>query len=222
MVNEEKELDVISERIDTPAFHKNFPYIIEVLKTEFGANSGNILEIASGSGQHALFFANTFPAIVFWPSDLQSYHLQSIEAWRQDATLDNLRPPFQLDVLKKNWGIGEVDRPPDGLDAIININMIHISPIEAARNLFWGSSVHLGINGKLILYGPFMKDGQHTSTSNAEFDQWLRSKDPSWGVRGIEEISVFANSNQLVLDRLVPMPANNFMLIYRRSGQTKE
>ena len=166
MVNEEKELDVISERIDTPAFHKNFPYIIEVLKTEFGANSGNILEIASGSGQHALFFANTFPAIVFWPSDLKSYHLQSIEAWRQDATLDNLRPPFQLDVLKKNWGIGEVDRPPDGLDAIININMIHISPIEAARNLFWGSSVHLGINGKLILYGPFPDQANAVSTIN--------------------------------------------------------
>jgi hypothetical protein len=217
MVHAKKETQFIIGRIDTPAFHRNSSHIVEVLKSEFGAGSGNILEIASGSGQHVAVFANTFPEYIFWPSDLNPDHIRSIEAWRRDAAVGNLRSPFKLDVLEKNWGIGEVDRPPDGLDAIININMVHISPIETAENLFKRSSVHLRINGKLILYGPFKKNGKHTAPSNAEFDNRLRSSNPSWGVRDIEEVSAFANFNQLALDRLVPMPSNNLMLVFGRS-----
>jgi hypothetical protein len=217
MVYKKKETQSNFERIDTPAFHRNHSYIIEVLKSELVSGQGNIMEIASGSGQHAMVFANTFPEYVFWPSDLNPGHIRSIEAWRQDAGVDNLKPPFKLDVLEKNWGIGEVDRPPDGLDAIININMVHISPIETAENLFKGSCLHLGINGKLILYGPFMKNGAHTAPSNSDFDNRLREGNPSWGIRDIEEVSTFAKLNHLVLNRLVPMPSNNFMLIFGRS-----
>ena len=207
----------MTKRIDTPAFHRNSPYIVDVLKSEFRSKGGNILEIASGSGQHVLVFANTFSEHIFWPSDLNMDHLHSIEAWRPDAVLNNLRPPFKLDVSNKNWGIGDVDRPPKGLDAIININMVHISPIEAAKNLFWGAGQHLGKLGQLILYGPFTKNGQHTAPSNIEFDDHLRRNNASWGIRDIKEVSTFANSNKLFLDRLVPMPSNNFMLIFRRS-----
>ena len=206
----------MTKRIDTPAFHKNSPYIVDVLKPEFRSKGGNILEIASGSGQHALVFANTFSEHIFWPSDLKIDHLHSIEEWRQDAVSNNLRSPFELDVSNKNWGIGDVDRPPDGLDAIININMVHISPIEAAKTLFWGAGQYLGKLGKLILYGPFMKNGKHTAPSNAEFDDHLRHNNASWGIRDIKEVSAFANSNKLFLDRLIPMPSNNFMLIFRR------
>jgi hypothetical protein len=217
MVYKKKEIRVNSERIDTPAFHRNHLYIVEVLKSEFVAGRGNIMEVASGSGQHAVVFANTFPEYIFWPSDLNPDHIRSIEAWGRDATTNNLKSPFKLDVLEKTWGIGEIDRPPDGLDAIININMVHISPIETAKNLFKGSSLHLGINGKLILYGPFMENGAHTAPSNLDFDNYLRESNPSWGIRDIEEVSAIANLNRLVLNRLVPMPSNNFMLIFGRS-----
>ena len=105
----EKELKVTSDRIDTPAFHRNHPYIIEVLKSELRFNRGNILEIASGSGQHAMKFANTFPKSIFWPSDLNSDHIRSIEAWKKDVTAGNLKSPFRLDVLAEDWGIGESD-----------------------------------------------------------------------------------------------------------------
>jgi len=222
MVDVKKGIKVMSGRIDTPAFHKNCPHIVEVLKPELEFSSGNVLEIASGSGQHAVIFAKTFPNIIFWPSDLNPDHIRSIEAWRCDVIAGNLRPPFKLDVLKKNWGIGRIDRPPDNLDVIININMIHISPIETAKNLFKMSSMYLGIKGQLMLYGPFMKDGKHTAPSNAEFHERLCNSNPSWGLRDIDEVSAFANSNQLILRRLVPMPSNNFMLIFGRSDQSKE
>ena len=221
MTEIKKELKVMTERIDTPAFHRNYQYIVEVLISELKFNCGNILEIASGSGQHAMTFANTFPKITFWPSDLNSGHIRSIEAWKYDVTAGNLRSPFMLDVLEEDWGIGESDRPPDALDAIININMVHISPIETAKNLFKMSSKHLGDAGKLMLYGPFMRGGKHTSLSNAEFHERLRASNPTWGLRDIEEVSAFANANQLILKRLVPMPANNFMLIFERSEQSK-
>jgi hypothetical protein len=222
MVDVEKEVNNISDRINTPAFHRNYSYIIEVLKSELRFARGNILEIASGSGQHAVMFANTFPRIIFWPSDLNPDHIRSIEAWRSDVTASNLESAFMLDVLEEDWGIGQSDRPPDVLDAIININMVHITPIETAKNLFKMSSKHLGNTGQLFLYGPFMKGGKHTAPSNAEFHERLQASDPTWGLRDIEEVSAFANSNQLILNQLVPMPANNFILIFKHSVQSKE
>jgi len=189
---------------------------VEVLKSELKSDSGNVLEIASGSGQHALAFARAFPNYIFWPSDINLGHLKSIEAWRKVESLENLRPPCKLNVLETDWSIGKLDRPPDALGAIININMVHISPIEAAEGLFRGSSLHLGTTGKLILYGPFKKNGKHTAQSNIEFDDRLRARDPEWGVRDLNELEAFAEIHQLSLDRLVAMPSNNFILVFCR------
>ena len=201
-------------RMDTPAFHRNHTHVIDLLKTELLAEGGDVLEIGSGSGQHVLAYAGVFLEHLFWPSDLNMDHIKSIEAWREDEGPANLRAPFQLDVTAADWCMGAPDRPREGLSAIISLNMVHISPIEAAEGLFRGAGINLSAAGKLFLYGPFMKNGEHTAPSNAEFDNWLKNSNPTWGVRDICELEVFAELNGLLLDREASMPSNNFMLIF--------
>jgi len=204
--------------IDTPAYHRNCIHIVEVLKSELKSDNGDILEIASGSGQHALAFARAFPNYIFWPSDISADYLNSIEAWRKNKPLENLKAPFKLDVLARSWNMGEINRPPGVFDAIININMVHISPIQAAEGLFRGSSKYMGEDGKLFLYGPFKINGEHTAQSNREFDEILRARNSTWGLRDLEELSDLALTFKLVLQRRVSMPSNNFVLIFCRNG----
>ena len=207
---------MVLARIDTPAFHKNCIHILEVLKIELRQGRGNILEVASGSGQHCLEFAKELPDYIFWPSDINSDHIVSIKEWRKTENPKNLRHPIKLDAIDFDWHLDSTIFLEIEFEAIINLNMVHIAPIEAAEGLFRGSGQYLKKGGKLILYGPFKKNGQHIAQSNQGFDDALRAKNCEWGVRDISELSAFAETYNLNFSRLVPMPSNNFMLIYCR------
>lgn len=168
-----------------------------------------VLEIASGTGEHAVYFGERFPWLIWQPSERDPDRFASIEAWRGEAGLPNVAPPLLLDVLQQPW-------PVDEVDAIFCANMIHISPWEAAEGLFRGAAKVLASGGLLVLYGPFREGERHTSESNRSFDGELRSKDPRWGVRDRFEVEALGKGEGLLLQELVPMPANNQLLVFRR------
>jgi SAM-dependent methyltransferase len=187
-----------------PATDRNREPIREVLARELPAH-GLVLEIASGSGQHAVAFAGAFPNLTWQPTDADPDAVASIAAWRDEAALPNLAAPLALDV-QAAW-------PVDHADAIVCINMVHISPWESSIALFAGASRLLPPGGLLFLYGPYLFDGV-TAPSNLEFDRSLRSRDPRWGVRDVTALSGIATD--FTLREAVPMPANNHSLIFRR------
>jgi hypothetical protein len=191
-----------------PAPERNKQPILEVLARVLPAR-GRVLELSSGSGQHAGHFAQHLPALHFMPSDIESNNLASISAWVQELALPNLAEPLQLDVCAPDYGVGQVE-------AMFNANMIHIAPWSCAEGLFAGAGRHLLPSGVLVLYGPFHVGGQPTSPSNATFDQDLRERNPSWGVRDLEAVSELADSAQLLLEERVAMPANNQLLVFRK------
>ena len=196
-----------------PAAERNKAPILDVLRRVLPA-SGKLLEIASGTGQHAAYFAEQLPAWVIQPSDIDSENLESIEAWVADARLPNLRRPFRLDVLAAEWGVGSVD-------ALYSANMIHIAPFACAEALVAGAGRYLNDGGRFVLYGPFRVGGEHTAPSNAAFDADLRRRDPSFGVRDLETVETRANSAGLTLIERVPMPANNLTLVFQRASRTR-
>lgn len=190
-----------------PATERNREAIREVLAREL-PETGTVLEIASGSGQHAVAFAGALPAITWQPTDPDSTSLSSIAAWRDEAALPNLRPPILLDVTQVPW-------PVEQADAIVCINMVHIAPWEAALALFAGAGRLLAPGALLYLYGPYRFDGT-TAPSNEHFDRSLRSRDPRWGVRDVRELGAAAAEHGLVMRGAVAMPANNHSLLFRR------
>jgi SAM-dependent methyltransferase len=171
--------------------------------------SGLVLEIASGSGEHALHFAAHFPALSFQPTDPDAAALASIAAWRAEAQLANLLPPLMLDVMEDAW-------PVQKADAVLCINMIHIAPWEATAALIRGAARVLLRDGNLFLYGPFKQGGQHTAPSNAEFDSSLRAQDVRWGVRDLEAVAEIASAAGFAAPVVEAMPANNLSVISRR------
>ena len=189
-----------------PATERNRKPIREVLARELPAE-GTVLEIASGTGQHAVAFAQSLPAITWQPTDPDPTSIESIATWRDEAALPNLLAPILLDVTKTPW-------PVDHADAIVCINMVHISPWESALALFANAGRLLAPGGVLVLYGPYRFDGQFTAPSNADFDRSLRSRDPRWGVRDLRDLVAAAADFTLV--ETVAMPANNHSLIFRR------
>jgi SAM-dependent methyltransferase len=189
---------------------RNKHAILAVLARALPAQ-GSVLEIASGSGQHAVHFARELPALIFQPSDVDPENLESIRAWVRDAALPNLREPLALDVLAADWGVGSVD-------AVFNANMIHIAPWECCLALLRGAARHLRPDGIFVLYGPFRLGGAHTAASNESFDAGLRARDPRWGVRDLEEVVRQAERVGLAFSERVPMPANNQSLIFRRAA----
>lgn len=170
-----------------------------------------VLEIASGTGQHAVHFAARMPGITWQPSDRTDSDLAQIEARRQLSGLTNIRPALRLDVLDQPW-------PVSGpFDALLCINMIHISPWEATPALFDGASrVTQAGTGLLVLYGPYREGGHHTAPSNEQFEQWLWSQDSRFGVRNLEDVDEVAYQRGFARERLVRMPANNLLLVFRR------
>lgn len=172
---------------------------------------GQVLEIGSGSGEHAVFFAASFPEIVWQPSDTDPECLASIAAWMAEAALPNLRPPLRLNVEDRPWR-ALADRV---VDVVVSINMIHIAPWEACQGLMAGAARVLKRGGVLYLYGPFMVGGRHTAPSNAAFDESLKALDPRLGVRDVAAVAAEATLNGLTLEKQVPMPANNLSLILR-------
>jgi SAM-dependent methyltransferase len=169
--------------------------------------SGTVLEIASGSGEHAVAFARAFPQVTWQPTDMDLTALGSIAAWREEAGLPNLAPPVPLDVTS-TW-------PFEHADAIVCINMVHISPWESALALFENAGRILAKGDLLFLYGPYKFDGQFTAPSNEAFDQSLRERDPRWGVRDVRDLSAAAAQHGLALRSTVAMPANNHSLVFR-------
>lgn len=190
-----------------PATGRNQDAIREVLARELPA-AGTVLEIASGTGQHAVAFAQALPAITWQPTDPEPTSLASIAAWRDEAGLPNLRAPVLLDVTQVPW-------PVEQADAIVCINMVHIAPWEAALALFAGAGRLLAEGALLYLYGPYRFDGT-TAPSNEDFDRSLRSRDPRWGVRDVRELGTAAAEHGLVMRGAVAMPANNHSLLFRR------
>jgi hypothetical protein len=190
-----------------PATPRNREPIRQVLARELPPR-GTVLEIAAGSGEHAIYFARAFPALTWQPSDASDAALASIAAWRAEAELDNLRAPVALDVTAAAWPVAQID-------AIVCINLVHISPWEATLGLFSGAARLLPCGGLLYLYGPYRFSGAFTSPSNAEFDRSLRDRDPRWGVRDVDDLVVVAGSHGLALRDTIEMPANNHSLVFR-------
>jgi cyclopropane fatty-acyl-phospholipid synthase-like methyltransferase len=191
-----------------PAVARNKAAITEVLGRHLPA-SGLVLEIASGSGEHALHFAEHFPALTFQPTDADAAALASIAAWRDEARLTNLLPPLMLDVMADVW-------PMQKADVLVCINMIHIAPWEATAALMQGAARSLPPNGMLFLYGPFKQGGAHTAPSNAEFDASLRAQDVRWGVRDLGAVAEIARAAGFAAPMVEAMPANNLSVIFRR------
>ena|SRR5436305_1926752 len=190
------------------ATERNRGPILEVLRRVL-PSTGLVLEIASGTGQHAAFFAGAFPALRWQPSDASPPHLESIRAWSAASGATNIAPVLLLDVEREPWPLAHAD-------AIVNINMIHIAPWSAAEALFRGAARLLPAAGVLFLYGPFKRGGQHTAESNQRFDERLRGEDPRWGVRDLDEVQALASLAGFGAAEVVPMPANNFSLVFRR------
>lgn len=192
-------------RRSSPAALRNREPIADVL-AGWLPEKGLVLEIASGSGEHAVFFAERFAALDWQPTDPHPDALQSIAAWREAAGLPNLREPIQLDASAASW-------PAQQADAILCINMAHISPWAASLGLLDGAARLLGQGAPLILYGPWLWDGIETAPSNLDFDRDLKARDPDWGLRRVEDFAAAASERGIALNEVRPMPANNLMLL---------
>jgi SAM-dependent methyltransferase len=206
-------------RLDAAAFHRNHAPIWAVLQKFLGGKSGDVVEAGSGTGQHVVHFAKHTPGIIWWPSDLNERHIKSIEAWRAHAALPNIRPPLRIDLTDPAWCPAMHDGSgPSELLAVFCANVIHIAPWRVAEGLFAGAGRYLRADGRLFLYGPFKREGKHTAMSNAVFDTSLREQDAEWGVRDIADLEKLAAGAGLALIETVPMPANNLILVFGRSG----
>ena len=192
-----------------PAAERNRLPILEVLQRVLPP-AGLVLEVASGTGQHAIFFSGHLPALQWQPTDASPEALLSIRARVDQAARKNVLAPLELDVRSPQW-------PMEHADALLCINMIHISPWDSTEALFDGAGTLLTGGSPLITYGPYRLHGVHTAPSNAAFDESLRSRNPRWGVRDIDELVELGKRTGFALEEQVGMPANNMTLVWRRS-----
>ncbi|MGE8130822.1 DUF938 domain-containing protein [Methylobacterium sp. NPDC080182] len=201
----------VNEALTAPAVARNRDAILAVLR-EILPDSGTVLEIASGSGEHAVHVAAALPGLDWLPSDPEPAARRSIAAHALRAGLDNIRPPLALDAAAAAWPVARVD-------GIVCINMIHIAPWAATEGLMAGAGRVLSAGGVLFLYGPFREADRPFAESNAAFDASLRARDPAWGVRDLDAVAAEAARHGLSLVRRVAMPANNLSLIFRRADR---
>jgi len=195
-------------RRSAPAVVRNREPIADVLR-DWLPESGLVLEVASGTGEHAVYFAERFPDLEWQPSDVDPGALSSIRAWMEQAGLGNIREPIALDASSDAW-------PIEHADAVLSINMVHISPWSAAVGLIEGAARLLGPGAPLILYGPWLSDEIETAPSNLAFDDDLKRRNPDWGLRRVEDFAAEAQSRGLAFVDKRPMPANNLMLLFRK------
>lgn len=199
------------QRRFAPAAARNREPILAVLK-RYLPSQGLVLEIASGTGEHATFFAQSCdPRLVFQPTDPDPMARSSINAWTSTLGLTNVRPAIALDAVSENW-------PITAANAVININMIHISPWAATEGLVRGAARILPAGGVMYLYGPYRMGGRHTAPSNETFDADLRSRNAEWGVRDVEAVADLAIANGFDAPMIEQMPANNLSVLFRRRG----
>jgi hypothetical protein len=191
----------------SPAAERNKDPILTVLESVL-PESGTVLEIASGTGQHVCFFADALPGIRWQPTEPDAASRDAIAIRIGVAGLTNVSPPVALDVLEPLW-------PVAVYDAVVCINMIHISPWSATHALCRGAARHLGVQGKLVLYGPYLENGKAVQ-SNLEFDASLKRRNPAWGLRELEEVTRVASAHGLQRQQIVRMPANNLTLVFSR------
>ncbi|MCA0301775.1 MAG: class I SAM-dependent methyltransferase [Proteobacteria bacterium] len=193
---------------EAPAAARNRQPILEVLRTRL-PDRGLVLEVASGTGEHAVHFAAALPGLVFQPSDPDAAARASIDAWGTDSGLPNLRPALALDASAAGWPIAAAD-------AVLCCNMIHISPWASTVGLVGGAARVLPSGGLLYLYGPYRRGGRHTAPSNEAFDADLRRRNPAWGVRDLEAVAALATEAGFDPPEVVEMPANNLSVVFRR------
>lgn len=198
-----------------PATERNREPLLEVLKQHLPEN-GTVLEVAAGTGQHAAFFAPRLAPRWWLPTDLDEDNIASIAAWREEVDASNLLSPQTLDVLAPRWSV-EASVLPEPISAIVNINMVHISPWSCCEALFDGAARIIKAHAPILIYGPFKRSGEHTAPSNAAFDQQLRAQDPHWGVRNLEDVINVAEARGFSCGVVVPMPANNLMVSFIRA-----
>ncbi len=209
-----------------PATQRNRDFILPVLQAVLPP-TGTVLEVSSGTGEHAIFFAPQLAPRRWLPSDPNPIARESIAAWQSEAPSDNLYPAIALDAALPSWSIEQrplpdelvnTDFDPNQITAIVNINMIHISPWSACLGLLAGAGRLLPVGGILYLYGPYKQNGQHTAPSNEQFDLGLRSQNPDWGVRDLEAVIEAAAQQSLKLVKIVQMPANNLSVVLGKEG----
>ena len=216
-------------RLSSPAAERNRQPILDVLRRVLPP-AGRALEIASGSGQHVSWFARHLPRWTWQPTEFAAASLPSIAAWSTLAAddlaespdalasagpLGNVLPPLQLDVCAPHWPVA------GAFDAITCANMLHASPPATLPGLMQGAGRHLAAGGLLLTYGPYLLDDEPLSASNVEFDAWLKTRDPSWGIRRLADVLAHARDAGLGLRERVAMPANNLMLVFHREGAAR-
>lgn len=215
--------EFLDARQYAPATQRNREAILDVL-LQVLPPTGTVLEISSGTGEHAVFFAPRLIKSKWIPSDPNPVARASIAAWRERCPADNLYPPIALDACDSVWAIEQdelleslqnIDLKRDPIVAIVNINMIHIAPWSACLGLMAGAGRILPPGGILYLYGPFKQSGRHTAPSNANFDESLRAQNPEWGVRDLDEVVAVAREQHLSLLKTYAMPANNLSVIFQ-------
>ena len=203
----------LNDRLYFPSTQRNREYIVSVLRNIIPDN-GILLEIASGSGEHAVFFQSSFPSIIWQTSDPELVHRKSIIAWIAHMSLSSKMPvPLDIDVIKRPWAI-----PIDIkylIKGIICINMIHICPWSCTKSLFEESKNYLDKNNFIMLYGPFLRKDKKTSSSNLRFNRALKLKNPHWGLRHLERVNEVALNSGFLNDKTIEMPSNNLSVIYR-------
>lgn len=197
-----------------PATARNRDPILALLRAHL-PDHGMVLEVASGTGEHVVHFAAAMPTLTWQPTDPSADARSSIAAWTRERALANVLPPLDLDAASARW-------PVDRADAMVCINMVHISPWSATEGLLGGAGRLLPVGGLLYLYGPFRRAGIATAPSNEAFDRDLRRRDAAWGLREVEAVESCAASHGLHLDQLVEMPANNLSAMFRKRHKDQE
>jgi SAM-dependent methyltransferase len=200
--------DFADGRLVSPSAERNKVPIAAVLERVL-PRRGAVLEVGSGTGQHVVHFARAMPHLTWQPSERDAASLRSIAHWMAAETLPNIRAPLRLDVADQPWPVGPTV-------AVVALNMIHIAPWSAAEALIRGAGAAVSPGGILFLYGPYRRNGRHTSPSNATFDEQLRSQDPQWGVRDLEDVAVCAKAHGFGEPETHEMPSNNLSVVLRR------
>ena len=196
-------------RLEYPATHRNRDVILDVLRGAL-PQTGVVLEIASGSGEHVIHFAQAMPALTFQPTDPEEAALKSIAAWTAHNALKNVNPPLILDAASDDW-------PLTSADAILCINMIHISPWRATEGLVRGAARLLKTGAPLYLYGPYRRAGVATAPSNETFDESLKSRNVEWGLRQLEDVAALTKAHGFSGAAVTEMPANNLSVVFRKT-----